>query len=60
MILRRARAAVDVQVWKGAAGMVRTCLPKVTPEGSALFFGWDPAKEELDIDELGGDDDEGE
>ena len=38
-LLRRARAAIGVAVWRRAAAMVRACLPKPSREELALLFG---------------------
>ena len=38
-LLRRARAAIGVAVWRRAAAMARACLPRPSPEELALLFG---------------------
>ena len=38
-ILRRAMSGVGVQLWKRAASMILTCLPRETPEEIAALFG---------------------
>ena len=38
-VLRRALAGVSVQIWKRAAAMIPTCLPRESPEEVALLFG---------------------
>ena len=43
LILRRARVAIGVAIWRRAAAMVHACLPKLAAEEEALLFGCDPA-----------------
>ena len=43
LLLRRALASIGVLIWKRAAAMVRSCLPKPSAEELALVFGRDPA-----------------
>ena len=38
-ILRRARCALGVAVWRRAAAMARACLPKLSAESLQLLFG---------------------
>ncbi len=42
LLLRRSLASIGVLVWRRAAAMVRSCLPKPTAEEMALLFGHDP------------------
>ena len=46
MLLRRALASVGVLVWRRAAAMVKSCLPRPSDEELALLFGHDPASAE--------------
>ena len=43
LLLRRALASIGVLVWRRAAAMVKSCLPKPSDEELALLFGHDPA-----------------
>ena len=45
LLLRRAHAAIGVQIWRRAAAMIRICLPRLTPEGASLMFGADPTSD---------------
>jgi len=43
LLFRRALASIGVLVWRRAAAMIRSCLPRATAEEMALLFGHDPA-----------------
>ena len=39
-LLRRSRAAVGVALCRRAAAMVQACLPKLSPDGVQLLYGY--------------------
>ena len=46
LLLRRSLASVGVLVWRRAAAMVKSCLPRPSDEELSLLFGHDPANAE--------------
>ena len=38
-LLRRAKAAIGVAIWRRAAAMVRACLPELSEESLGILFG---------------------
>ena len=38
-MLRRAKLGMSVAIWRRAAAMVRSCLPRLSRESLSLLFG---------------------
>ena len=45
LLLRRALASIGVLIWRRAAAMVRSCVPRASDEELELLLGADPASD---------------
>ena len=45
-LLRRAKAALGVAIWRRAVAMTRACLPRISEESLRMLFGEEPDEEE--------------